>query len=119
MDTCHAVVLFVCSIHLSLTTLTSPPSSSRQADDSNSGVDADDAESATQEVYESSKELLAWREAVASVSSSSQLACCILKLSHSIAWEKSIMKVVRLPHSLNLVCSSCLLHADVLCLSAP
>ena len=24
----------------------------------------------------------------------SQLACCLLRLQHSIAWEKSIMKVV-------------------------
>ena len=41
-----------------------------------------------------SKELMSWRRAVSDATSMSQLACCLLRLQNSIAWEKSIMKVV-------------------------
>ena len=64
------------------------------------GGETSDAECADADiVYESSKELSAWRRAVVGASSMSQLACCLLRLHHSIAWEKSIMKVVSPPRS--------------------
>lgn len=37
-----------------------------------------------------------WRKAVGEVRSAAQLALCIQQLQKSIAWERSIMKVVRL-----------------------
>lgn len=43
---------------------------------------------------EAPKELLAWRQAVAQAANVSQIACCLLKLHHCIAWEKSVMRVV-------------------------
>lgn len=36
-----------------------------------------------------------WRKALCEVRSAAQLAMCIQQLQKSIAWERSIMKVVR------------------------
>lgn len=36
-----------------------------------------------------------WRKALSEVRSAAQLAMCIQQLQKSIAWERSIMKVVR------------------------
>ena len=36
-----------------------------------------------------------WRKALGDVRSAAQLALCIQQLQKSIAWERSIMKVVR------------------------
>lgn len=40
-------------------------------------------------------QLLAWRKAVSEATSAAQLSMCVTMLFESIAWEKSIMKVVR------------------------
>jgi len=57
--------------------------SSDEDDDS----DGDDEEAAT-------KELAAWRSAVTGATSAAQLSLYLSQLNRSIAWEKSIMKVV-------------------------
>ena len=43
---------------------------------------------------DASKTLLRWRAAVGAATTPSQLSLCLLRLQSSIAWEKSIMKVV-------------------------
>ena len=55
-----------------------------------------------------------WRIAVATATSPAQLMLCIIQLNNSLAWEKSIMKVVRL-YNINYMnnfpvycCSSCM-----------
>ena len=50
-------------------------------------IDDDDADCAPA--------LLKWRTAVANSTSAAQLTLCLCRLTNSIAWEKSIMKVVR------------------------
>ena len=61
-----------------------PPASSSDDSDGDS-----DEETAT-------KELTSWRSAVTAAKSASQLSLYIAQLNRSIAWEKSIMKVVSL-----------------------
>ena len=75
---------------LTLNALTTVPREARSQEDSNENDDSNEPEP----VYESSKELNAWRRAVLNATNMSQLACCLLRLQSSIAWEKSIMKVV-------------------------
>nr|XP_022921301.1 bromodomain adjacent to zinc finger domain protein 2B isoform X3 [Onthophagus taurus] len=47
------------------------------------------------------KGLVVWREAIIRSQTSAQLAMCLYSLEASIAWDKSIMKAVSLPHVFN------------------
>lgn len=48
-----------------------------------------------------------WRKALSEVRSAAQLAMCIQQLQKSIAWERSIMKVVSGGWDANQVLTSC------------
>jgi hypothetical protein len=56
---------------------------------SSSDEDSDDDDEDTP-----TKELVVWRSAVNSASSAAQLWIYVMQLNQTIAWEKSIMKVV-------------------------
>ena len=65
-------------------------STSRRNDD----ADHSDDDGPELDDGDASKALKRWRDAVLRATSAAQLTLCLLRLQNSIAWEKSIMKVV-------------------------
>lgn len=57
--------------------------------------DEDDPAMASQLPEHRPKELICWRHAVTNADNLPQLMCCLLQLNKCIAWEKSVMRVVR------------------------
>ena len=63
-------------------------------EDGDDGEDSNDSNSQPIAQERIPRELLHWRQAVSSATSASQIWVCLQQLESSIAWEKSVMRVV-------------------------
>lgn len=80
-------------------------SAERRRTEEDKKEDQEESEEEKEEPKDVSKEklpagLVSWRSAVSTATSPAQLALCLYQLNRSIAWEKSIMKVVWMPLNL-------------------
>ena len=85
------LLIIVCRNQLKLASM--PSSSFNSSRDVESSSDEDSDESDDEDTP--TRELVVWRSAVSSATSAAQLGIYITQLNQTIAWEKSIMKVVR------------------------